>query len=232
MSVDKEESDVISQQVNGKRTFGAKIRGYILAGIMVTAPISITLYLTYAFLLFIDSRVKGVMSSLKINHDTLAYTIPGIGILIAILFFIIVGWFATNFLGKLLYKAAEYIVHKMPGVRAIYGAIKQIVETVLATQSQAFRKVVLIEYPRKGIWSLGFLTGTTKGEVQTNVNSETVNVFVPTTPNPTSGFLLFFPKKDVVELDMSVEEGIKMVVSAGIITPPKKSDKKIQTISS
>jgi uncharacterized membrane protein len=117
----------------------------------------------------------------------------------------------------------------MPVVRSFYGATKQILETVLATQSQAFREVVLFQYPREGIWCVGFITGETKGQIQELTDEHTVNVFVPTTPNPTSGFLLFVPRKDLHILDMSVEEGVKLVVSAGIVAPSlDKKDKKIK----
>lgn len=200
----------------------ARLRGYFLAGILVTAPISITIYLTWLFLTFIDSRVGKLLP--KEGYDALygGTTVPGLGLLVAIVFFIVIGWFATNFLGRLFIRLAEYIVDRMPIIRTIYSALKQIFETIMATQSQAFRECVLIEYPRKGVWSIGFLTGLTEGEVQRLTDDEVLNVFVPTTPNPTSGFLLFVPKKDIHFLGMSVEEGIKMVVSAGILTPLEK----------
>ena len=113
-------------------------------------------------------------------------------------------------------------------VRSVYSAIKQIFETILAQQSNAFREAVLIEYPRRGIWAIGFITGTTKGEVQNLTLEETVNIFLPTTPNPTSGFLLFVPREEVVPLDMSVEEAVKMVISGGIVTPPDRRSKEKQ----
>jgi uncharacterized membrane protein len=122
----------------------------------------------------------------------------------------------------------------MPVIRSVYSAIKQVFETILAQQSNAFREAVLIEYPRRGIWAIGFITGTTKGEVQNLTLEETVNIFLPTTPNPTSGFLLFVPREEVVPLDMSVEEAVKMVISGGIVTPPdrRSTEKKRQPIVS
>ena len=132
---------------------------------------------------------------------------------------IIIGALATGFFARSLVRLGESLVNRLPVVRSVYGATKQIMETVMASQSDAFREVVLIEYPRRGIWAIGFVTGTTRGEVQ-NLSSETlINVFVPTTPNPTSGFLLFFPRRDLISLDMGVEEAVKMVVSGGIVTP-------------
>ena len=218
-----------------QRTLGARIRGYFLAGILVTAPIGITVWLTIAFLGFIDSNVKHLLKPLLKpivmlaggnkdfqQEDWYQYTVPGLGIVLALFFFIMIGWFATNILGRWLYRFAEYIVHKMPFVSKVYGAVKQIIETILASQSQAFREVVMLEYPRRGVWSIGFITGLSKGEVQRLTSKETVNVFVPTTPNPTSGYLLFVPKDELHFLDMTVEEGVKLVVSAGIISPPDR----------
>ena len=208
-----------------KRSFSGRLRGYFITGILVTAPISITIYLTYLFLTAIDSQVAKFFPQSWYNALYGNTVIPGFGLIIAIIFFIIIGWFATNILGRFFIRIAEYIVHRMPVVSKLYGAIKQIFETIMTSQSQAFREVVMLEYPRKGSWSIGFVTGVTEGEVQRITAQETVNVFVPTTPNPTSGFLLFVPKKDLKYLDMSVEEGVKMVVSAGIITPPEKAKK-------
>ena len=124
-------------------------------------------------------------------------------------------------------RIGEKLLGRLPVVRTVYGATKQIMETVMASQSDAFREVVLIEYPRRGIWAIGFVTGSTKGEVQNMSSENLINVFVPTTPNPTSGFLLFFPREDTISLDMGVEEAVKMVVSGGIVTPddPRSSRK-------
>lgn len=209
------------------RSAGDRIRGYFFTGIFVTAPVTITLYIAYAFFAAIDSKVRHILPAEYM--DLLVYkniTIPGVGVLIAFVSFVIIGWFASNIMGKFLIRVGEYILDRIPVVRNLYSAIKQIFETITTTQSQAFREVVMLEYPRKGVWSVGFVTGTSKGEVQERVNSETINVFLPTTPNPTSGFLLFVPKKDLKFLDMTVEEGIKLVVSAGIITPEFDEKKK------
>ncbi len=204
---------------------GARLRGYFLAGILVTAPISITVYLTYVFLVAIDGSVNKIVPHQWYEGFYGGTTIPGLGIVLALLFFVIIGWFTTNFLGRLFIRLAEYILDRMPVIRTVYGAIKQILETIMASKSQAFREVVMLQYPRKGVWSVGFVTGRTKGEIQAATKQETINVFVPTTPNPTSGYLLFVPKKELIYLDMSVEEGVKLVISAGIITPPEKPKK-------
>ena len=207
------------------RSAMARIRGYLLAGILVTAPITITVYLTYLFLTFIDSKVAKLLPDDWYEMLYGETTVPGIGLILALAFFVCIGWFATNFLGRIFIKLSEYVVDRMPIVRTIYAATKQVFETIMASKSNAFREVVMLQYPREGIWSVGFVTGTSKGEIQDHTAQETVNVFLPTTPNPTSGFLLFVPKKDVIYLEMTVEEGIKMVVSAGMITPMTKEQK-------
>lgn len=210
------------QGSHSKPNMAVRFRRYLLTGIVVTAPISITIYLTYIFLTFIDNRVVSLLPAEIYNSLSKGLTIPGVGLFIAIGFFIIVGWFATNFLGKLVIRISEYVVDRVPVIRTIYAAIKQIFETIMASQSQAFREVVMLEYPRKGVWSIGFVTGRSEGEVQRVTENETINVFVPTTPNPTSGYLLFVPKKELKYLEMTVEEGVKLVISGGIVSPPDR----------
>lgn len=210
-----------------KRSFGdgvfLRLRGYFLAGIVVTTPIAITVYLTWAFLQFMDARVTPLIPAHYNPNTYLPFSMPGLGLIVAIVFFITVGWFARNFMGRILIQISEYVVHRLPVVRTVYKAVKQVLETVMTSQSQAFREVVMFEYPRSGIWAMGFVTGVTKGEVQRLTDQEVVNVFLPTTPNPTSGFLLFVPRRDLVYMDMSVEEAIKMIVSGGILTPPDRT---------
>lgn len=216
-------------ETENAETHKPSLRGYFLAGILVTAPIAITIYLTWSFLMFIDTNVSRLIPAHYNPNYYLPFSVPGLGLIIAVAFFIMAGWFARNFLGRVTIRASEYLLDKMPIVRTIYGALKQIFETVMASQSQAFRDVVMFEYPRENMWVMGFVTGSTKGEVQTLTDTEVVNVFLPTTPNPTSGFLLFVPKKDLIFMKMSVEEAIKMIVSGGIITPPyleKEAQKK------
>ncbi len=202
--------------------FMGRLRRYLLTGIVVTAPISITVYLTYMFLTFVDENVTRFFPDSWYENLYGETTIPGLGLVVALSFFVVVGWFATNFLGRLIITVSEYLVDRMPVIRTLYSAIKQIFETIMASKSNAFREVVMLEYPRRGVWSIGFVTGVTEGEVQRVTEEETINVFVPTTPNPTSGYLLFVPKKELTYLHMSVEEGVKLVVSAGIITPPDR----------
>lgn len=207
-----------------------RLRGYFLAGILVTAPIGLTIFLTWIFLRFIDRRVSALIPEAYDPFNYLPFSVPGIelikalvSLVMVIIAFILIGWFARNVLGRLLYQMSEYIVHSMPVVSTVYKAIKQIFETIMASQSQAFRDVVLLEYPRKGVWSLGFVTGRTEGEIQRTTAEETMTVFVPTTPNPTSGYLLFVPKKELFFIDITVEEAAKLIVSAGIISPPDRA---------
>lgn len=203
-----------------QRSFGGRLRAYFLAGVLVTAPISITLFLAWQLVNAIDKSVEGLLPP-RFNPETyLPFSVPGLGVLLMIFFLIVIGWLTAGFLGRWLVRTGELVVDRIPAIRTVYGAVKQILETVLANQSDAFRECVLVEYPRKGVWAIGFVTGTTQGEVQGRIHEETVNVFLPTTPNPTSGFLLFLRREDLTFLDMSVEEGIKMVISAGIVVPP------------
>lgn len=219
---------ILDEQIDGtNKSIFYRLRAYFFAGIFVTAPIGITVYLTWIFLRFVDSKVTALIPAQYNPFNYLPVVIPGtdifkslISLILVIFFFVMLGWFAKNYLGRLIYQVAEYIVHRMPVINTVYKAIKQILETIMASQSQAFRDVVMLEYPRKGVWSLGFVTGRTKGEVQEATKNETISVFVPTTPNPTSGYLLFVPKKDVIYMQMTVEEAAKLIVSAGIITPP------------
>ncbi|MGY8998436.1 MAG: DUF502 domain-containing protein [Rhodospirillales bacterium] len=217
-------------QVSGERNrgFWGRVRGYFLAGVLVTAPLGITGYLAWIIIGFIDHSVTPLVPD-KYNPETyLPFTLPGLGVLILIITLTLIGALTAGLLGRWLLHTGERMLNRMPVIRSFYSAIKQIFETVLAQQSNAFREAVLVEYPRRGIWAIAFITGTTKGEVQNLTEQETVNIFLPTTPNPTSGFLLFIPRDEVVPLDMSVEEAIKMVISGGIVTPPDRRPLSIQ----
>ena len=197
----------------------ARFRRYFLAGILVTSPILITAYVTWLIVTFVDTQVAGMLPESLDFTTKLPHQIPGIGLIISIITITFIGAITPGFIGRTLLKAGERILNKMPVVRSIYGAIKQIMETVMSTNSDSFREVVLVEYPRKGIWVIGFVTGETKGEVQSLTKDKVINIFVPTTPNPTSGFLLFIPQKDLVYMSMKVEDAVKMVISGGIVTP-------------
>lgn len=206
----------------------ARLRAYFLTGVIVTAPISITIFLVWEFISFLDARVEALLPT-RYNPETyLPFSVPGLGVLIMLAFLTFVGMLAAGLAGRTLVSMGERLLARMPVVRSVYGTLKQIFETVFAHSSRSFREVVLIEYPRRGIGAIGFVTGPTRGEVQERSDDELVNVFLPTTPNPTSGFLLFVPRKDVIHLDMTIEEGIKMVISGGIVAPPKNGDAEIE----
>ena len=202
--------------------FNARMRNYMLTGILVTAPITITVWLSLQILQFFDRTVRRLMPP-DFYPDI---SIPGLGLLVVFLGLILVGALTAGLVGRFFVRTSERILNNMPIVRSVYGAIKQILETVLQNKATAFRQVVLIEYPRQGIWALGFVSGPTKGEVRRKLDRELVNVFLPTTPNPTSGFLLFVPKDDVRVMNMTIEEGIKLVVSGGIVTPEDIGDRQ------
>jgi len=215
-------------------TFGARIRAYFLTGILVSAPISITILLAWLFIDFVDEQVTPLIPAAYNPETYLPFGLPGLGLLIVIVVLTIVGMLTAGFVGKLIVRISEAILAHMPVVSGIYSATKQIFQTVLAQKSQAFRKAVMIEYPRRGIWAIGFITGTTEGEVQSLTEESVVNIFLPTTPNPTSGFLLFVPKEDLIPLNMSVEQAVKMVISGGIVTPPdtRSDDEKRHAVTS
>jgi len=200
----------------------SRIRSWFFTGILVMTPLILTIYVVWAFITFVDNLVVPIVPYYYRPSTYLPFPIPGLGLIIVFIFTTFVGILATGLFGRTLIRLWENILSRMPVVRSVYSAIKQILETVMATQSDAFRQAVLVEYPRKDIWAIGFVTGSTKGEVGENVNKKMVNVFMPTTPNPTSGFLLFFPEKDLIFLKMSVEDALKLVVSGGMVIPKNK----------
>ena len=198
------------------------LRGYFLAGVLITAPIGITFYLAWLFINWVDNTMTPLLPPAYNPETYLPFGIPGLGLLMVCFVMTLIGALTAGILGRFWIRTSERILSRMPVIRSIYSALKQIFETVLSQQSNAFREVVLFEYPRRGSWALGFITGSTRGEIQNSTEDEVVNVFLPTTPNPTSGYLLFLPRRELVILSMTVEEGIKMVISGGIVTPPDR----------
>ena len=197
-----------------KRSILARIRNYFIAGMVVLIPIGITVYLTM-FMISISSKI--LPKEINPNHY-LPYDIPGVEILISIFIITLIGWISLSFLGKKLLNLFDYILKKIPILRTIYPAIGQMIETF--TKSEKGKKnVVLVEYPRKGSWAVGFATKKNSGEISEKTNKKLINVFVPTTPNPTSGFLLMFPEDEVIYLDLTFEEASKFIVSAGTSNP-------------
>jgi uncharacterized membrane protein len=199
----------------------AQLRTYFLAGVLVTAPFAITLYVAWALIDFVDTRIKPLIPP-QYNPETyLPFGVPGIGLIFLIVALTLIGYLTAGLLGRFFIGWGERLLARMPVVRSIYSAAKQIIETVFSQQSTAFRQVVLIEYPRQGIWTMAFLVGDTVDLVQDHVETPLVTVMVPTTPNPTSGFLLFLPRTEIRLLDITVEEGMKMILAIGMVSPEK-----------
>ena len=192
----------------------AKLRNYFITGIVVLVPIGITLYLTKFFI-----SISSKLIPAEINpNNYLPILIPGLEIILAIIFITLIGYLSLSFIGKKILQLFNDLLKKIPILRTIYSAIGQMAET-LAPKRKSKKSVVLVEYPRKGSWAVGFATKDNKGEISKKTDRKLVNVFVPTTPNPTSGFLLMFPKEEIIYLDMNFEEASKFIVSAGTSNP-------------
>ena len=225
----------------------SRLRSSFLTGLVVVAPVGLTIWLIWTVVGWIDGfvwpLVPGVWhpdsivnyflgndrfivtpTGLEPNPKFVNINVRGVGVIVFLVFTIVVGWMAKGIIGRSLIRFAESLVERTPVVRSIYSGIKQISETVFAQSERSFEKACLIEYPRKGIWAIGFISTTAKGEIHKRAGNtgELLSIFVPTTPNPTSGFLLFFPAEDVIELDMSVEDSAKLVISAGLVYPNGK----------
>ena len=194
-----------------------RLRNYFISGLLFWIPLALSVLVIKFFLEVVNNLVpKRLLPESLLNLDT---TIPGSGIILVILIILITGALVTNILGRKLVDLWERALNKIPGFRNIYNALKKISSTVLNTSSDSFRKAYLILYPSKGIWVIAFQSGDYEGEVKNIIGGEVINLFVPTTPNPTSGFFVMMPKKDAYELQMSVEEAFKLVISAGVVTP-------------
>lgn len=202
-----------------RRSLWTRLRNAFIAGIVVVSPIALTVWLVTLVVGFVDENVLPLLGERYHPANYLPFAVPGIGVLIFAVAITFIGWVATGLVGRTVVRLGERLLDRMPVIRSVYSAFKQIFEAVFSQSSRAFRQVVLIPYPRQGCWAIGFATGAAGGEVQEAIADEVVNVFVPTTPNPTSGFLLFLPRRDVVFLEMSVEQGIKLVISGGVVAP-------------
>ena len=193
----------------------SKLRNYFITGVLVLIPIGVTVYLT---LFFIKIFSKILPQEINPNHY-LPYSIPGLEIIISIIVITVIGWLSLSFLGKKLVKLVNDIFKKIPFLRTVYSAIGQMTQSFAQSRKSKKKSVVLVEYPRKGSWAVGFATQENTGEIASKTNKDLINVFVPTTPNPTSGFLLMFPKDEIIYLDMSFEDASKFIVSAGTSNP-------------
>ncbi|MCG7574782.1 DUF502 domain-containing protein [Phaeobacter sp. CNT1-3] len=203
----------------------ARIRSSFLTGIVVIAPVALTVWFLWTFAGWVDSFVLPLVPEQFKPQPYIGINLRGVGIVFFLIFTVLIGWIAKGLMGRSLIRFGESIVSRMPIVRSIYSGVKQIAETVFAQSERSFERACLIEYPRKGIWAIGFVSTAAKGEIKLRAggdDDDLVSVFVPTTPNPTSGFLLYFPRKDVMELDMTVEDAAKLVISAGLVYPNEK----------
>jgi uncharacterized membrane protein len=197
-----------------------RLRNYFLTGFVVAAPIGITIYITWTFVHWVDSRVKPLIPSVYNPDNYLPFSVPGVGLLFAILILTLLGFLTANLVGRTVVSYGETMLDRMPLVRNLYRGLKQLFQTALSQTGRSFQKVALVEYPTKGVWRVGFVATRAKGEIdQSMPEKDLMAVFIPNTPNVTAGFLTFVPRKDAIILDMSVEEAAKMIISAGLVSP-------------
>ena len=207
-----------------------KIRKIFFAGVLVTLPLALTIFLVQFFFVSLDAQLSPVVTKLLLKlHVPIDpdYRVPGLGLVAIVIIIFMAGLFTRNIIGRKLVDFGEGLLVKIPIFKNIYVGAKQVIETFGSARTGAFRRVVMIEYPRHGIYSLAFVTNERQGEIEKLIDRDMVSVFLPTTPNPTSGYFLMLPKEDVVELGMSVEDGIKMVISGGMVTPANQKPKQI-----
>lgn len=195
-----------------------RLRRYIVAGILVWLPIGVTIFLLRILVGLLDRTLVLIPARYQ-PEEFLGFAIPGLGIVLTILVLLLTGVIATNIVGRSMVNLWESALHRIPVVRTVYSGAKNFAEIVFSDSSQSFKKVLLIEYPRKGLYSLAFQTSSELGEVQGRTGEDVVCTFVPTTPNPTSGFIIVVPRRDVIELDMDIDEALKMVISLGVVVP-------------
>jgi uncharacterized membrane protein len=201
----------------------AALRRYLMAGLLVWVPLGVTLLIVAFLVDLMDQTLRLLPESIQ-PENVLGFRIPGLGAVLTAVIVFVTGMIVTNLFGMQLFNIGERILQRIPLVRSIYASVKQVTESMFSS-GKSFRKVVLVEYPRKGMWSLAFQTGTGAEEVRDKTGRDVTNVFIPTTPNPTSGFFLMVPREDVIELDMSVDEGLKLLLSVGVVVPEPKKDK-------
>lgn len=224
-----------------KPRFWSWVRSRFLAGIVIAAPITITIYLVASFISWIDARVKPLIprawnpetyipDTVSIFGLNLNLGLPGLGVLVAVVMLTLLGAVGTNLIGRSMIKAGDRFLSNVPVVKNIYSLFKQLFETIASSQESSFRDMVLVEYPKKGTWCIGFVTAAIKGEVSAKLGEGMIGVFVPTTPNPTSGFYMFVPRVEVIDLDMTVEEGAKMIVSVGMVVPEHMTNEDLENV--
>jgi len=197
----------------------AWLRGRFFAGMVIAAPLAATYYILQFLITFIDDRVKPLLPPLLKPETYTNYAIPGFGVLVLVIALTVLGAITANLVGRSLLAATDRILSRIPIVKNVYAAIKQLTEVLANNQQQSFDRCVMVEYPKKGSWCIGFVSSHAKGEIGAKLSREMIGIFVPTTPNPTSGFLIYVHPSEVIEMDMSVEDGAKMILTAGLVVP-------------
>jgi len=205
-------------------TLFQQLRGDFLTGLVVVLPMFLTIYLVWSTIGFVDNKIVPLIPDRYNPENVFGRNIFGFGVLVFLVFTTLFGALAKGLLGRQIVQFGENLVERTPIVRTIYNGLKQIAETIFSQSNGSFQRACLIEYPRRGIWAIAFVSTATRGEIPSKTSEELISVFLPTTPNPTSGFLLFVPRRDIVPLDMSVEEAAKLVISAGLVMPPEQAE--------
>ncbi|MEO0816698.1 MAG: DUF502 domain-containing protein [Pseudomonadota bacterium] len=202
-----------------RQTIFGWLRGRFFAGVVIAAPIAISIGIVSWLIGEIDKRVKPLLPPILDPETYTNIAIPGVGVFVAVILLTMLGAVATNLIGRAALRLSDRILSRIPVVSNIYNAFKQLFDLLASSDQNNFQEVVLVEYPKKGTWCIGFLTAKAKGEIKSSLSEEFVGVFVPTTPNPTSGFLMYLHKSEIIHLSMSVEEGARMIISAGLVVP-------------
>jgi uncharacterized membrane protein len=204
------------------------LRNSFFAGIVVAAPVTVTIWLIYTFISFVDRTVKPLIPARYLPESYLPFAIPGFGVVVAMIALTLLGALAANILGRTLLQFGERLVSRVPLVREVYGVLKQVVETVFSSSTKAFKEVVLVEFPRPGLWSIGFLSAPARGEIAGRLGDDYIGVFVPTVPNPTTGFIMWAKRSELIPLKITIEQGAKLVLSAGIVTPELVREQELE----
>jgi uncharacterized membrane protein len=194
------------------------MKKYFITGLLIWIPLAITIWVLKLVVDVLDQSLLLLPAQLR-TENWLGFHVPGLGVILTLVIVLASGVFATNFFGARLVRVWHHILHRIPVVNSIYSSVKQISDTLFSSSGQAFRKALLVQWPREGMWTIGFLTGTPGGDVTRHIPADCVSVYVPTTPNPTGGYFIIVARKDVVELDMTVDEALKYIISMGVVPP-------------
>lgn len=205
------------------------LRRYLIAGVLIWVPVGLTVGILKLMVDLADQTLLLIPPAYR-PEALLGLHLPGLGVILTFVVLLVTGFLVTNYFGRLFVSLAESVVDRIPFVRTLYNGVKQVLQTVLADRTTAFRQVLLVQYPRQGVWSLAFQTNEEAEEVQARTGDEVVCAFVPTTPNPTSGFLVMLPRKDVIEMEMSVDDALKMIISLGVVVPPWQPPDEVETV--